>query len=350
VTASGIPPSQLERFAASALVRAGASAADAAAVARSLVWADLRGRGPQGVFRLNVLIQLMEHGLISSPATMLWSERSAVVHHLDAANGFGQVAGEQAMTRAVELAKALGVGVVTVSNSNHYGAASYFCARAAEAGCMGFTCTNAAPKVAPWGATEPVFGTNPVAMGCPTPDASAPLLVDFASSAIAGSTVRSLTGGDGRLPPDVALDKNGEPTTDPKDIPQGCLLPIAGPKGSALALTVELLSGILAGAGMSHEVGPYYQTLKRSVNPGHIFAALDIARFQPMETFLARVGDLVRTMKAARRRTGCDEVLYPGEVRARQAAQHAREGVPLSPETVRALEGLSQRLGLERPW
>ena len=139
------------------------------------------------------------------------------------------------------------------------------------------TFTNATPKVAPYGGTKALFGTNPICFGCPTPSGH-PILVDFSTSAIAGSTIRNLNEAGGRLPEGVALDSSGKPTTDPSALSTGSLLPIAGPKGSGLGLIVELFCGILAGAGMSHEVGPYYATGKRSVNLGHVFMAFDISR------------------------------------------------------------------------
>src|SRR5207253_334990 len=133
------------------------------------------------------------------PAPMAWTAVAPAAHCLDAAYGFGHVAGRLGMTRALELAGAEGIGLVAVRRSLHYGAAGYYCALAADAGYLGFTCSNAFPKVAPFGGTRAVLGTNPLAFGCPTPW-GAPLLVDLATSALAGSDVRTIHGADGRLP------------------------------------------------------------------------------------------------------------------------------------------------------
>lgn len=349
MTTVTVTKSVLEAFAAEILRAARCSSDDAGLVARNLVWADLHGREPQGVFRLSVLVDMIEHGLVTSPARMEWVERAAVIRHLDAGNGFGQIAGEMAMVSAVDIAKKFGIGMVTVNRSNHYGAASYYCALAADAGCFGMTTCNATPKVAPLGGTRAIFGTNPIAMGCPTPS-GVPILVDFSTSSIAGSTIRALKERGGDLPEGVALDKDGRPTTDPKALSTGSLLSAAGPKGYGLGIMVEILSGILSDAGMSYEVGPFYQTWSRQVNSGHTFMAMHIGSFQPMETYLRRVGDLLETVKSSPLQENYSEILFPGEIRGRYAEQYLRNGIPLSHETAAVLEKISSKLGVVPPW
>jgi LDH2 family malate/lactate/ureidoglycolate dehydrogenase len=343
-----LPLDEVEALAARLLVAAGTSPDDAAAVAKTLAWADVRGRHAQGIFRLPVLEKMLRHGLVTSPAAMVWTELSPTAHHLDAGNGFGQVAGIRAMDKAIEVARTFGMGIVAVNNTNHYGAASYFCAQAAEAECLGLAFTNASPKVAPFGGTKALLGTNPIAFGCPSP--AAPILVDFSTGAVAGSTVRHSGASGGSLPEGVALDRSGQPTTDPAAIKDGCLLPAAGPKGFGLGLMVEVLCGILAGAGMSYEVGPYYSTWTREVGIGHMFMAIDIARFQPLDVFLERVGGLIAAVKSCPPQSGVDEILIPGEVRERYAQQYSNTGVPLDAATVDTLDELGGRLNVTLPW
>ena len=344
-----VPADELRTFAARLLGAAGASADEAAMVARILVWSDLRGREPQGVFRIPVLAKMLANGLVTSPAAMTFEQLAPAAARLDAANGFGQIAGDRAMRRAVELAGRSGIGLVGVKNSNHYGAASYFCSLAAEAGCAGFAFTNATPKVTPHGGRKPVFGTNPVAFGCPAPG-GAPILVDFSTSAIAGSTIRMINASGGSLPEGVALDKSGAPTVDPKALNSGSLLPAAGAKGYGLSLMVEILCGILSGAAMSHEVGPMYSTWKKSASPGHFFMALAIGRLMPEEAFLARIGALISEIKSSPVLEGFGEILLPGEIRGRFAREYGASGVPLSAETVRLLSDQARGAKVPCPW
>ncbi len=340
--------SVLEEFAVDLLKTAGASEKDSQTVASALVWADLRGRHPQGVNRLPIFIQRLQRGLVKSPARMQWKQIAPAAAMLDADNSFGHVAGKAGMERAVELARVEGIGIITVRRSNLYGAASYFAAVAAEANCLGITCTNAVAKVAPYGGVRPVFGTNPVAFGCPT-NSGIPILVDLSTSAIAGSMVRSIHETDRVLPEGVALNKNGAPTTNANDIKEGALLPAAGAKGFGLALMVEILCGILAGAAMGKEVGSMYSTFDRPVNTGHVFLAVDIEKFQARDHFMTRLDVLLSWIKGA----GTDEhgVRFPGEIRGELAARYEREGIPLPVEaTLQPLSDLAKELKLETPW
>jgi ureidoglycolate dehydrogenase (NAD+) len=343
-----IMPEELSALAGAILAGAGSAPEDADRVAASLVWADLRGRHAQGVFRLGVLVEMLEHGIITSPAAMSWSGQAPAVAHLDAANGFGQVAGALAMQRAIEIAKVMGIGMVTVNHSNHYGAAAYYTAMAAEAGCAGFTTSNATPKAAPYGGTKAVYGTNPISFGCPAAPGT-PVLVDFATSAIAGSSIRAIREKSGALPEGAALDARGVPTTDPIAAGAGSLLPAAGPKGSGLALMAEILSAILPGAGLSREIGPLYDDWERRENCGHWFLAIDIAQTQPMRRYPERMDDLIGMVKES---SDADPspVRYPGELRGALERRYAREGIPIDETTAQKLERLARRLRVDVPW
>lgn len=338
---------ELLQFAEAVFCAAGASSDDAAIVAEGLVWSDLRGRHPQGVSRIPNFVRRLQRKLIASPARMRWSKPASAVEMLDADNSLGHVAGVAAMKRAIALAKENGVGVTSVRHSNLFGAAAYFCSLAAEEKCIGFSCTNAVAKVAPYGGVRPVFGTNPLAFGCPT-SSGIPILVDMSTSAIAGSSARSLDETGKLLPEGVALAKNGVPTTNPKDLAEGTLLPAAGPKGSGLALMVEIFCGILAGAAMSKEVGSMFNTWDTPVNTGHFFFVLDIERFLPMPQYFERITTLLEWMKSAA--PAGNHIRFPGEIRGELAAAYERDGIPLPPETTTPLTALAQELHIEHPW
>ena len=280
---------------------------------------------------------------------MVWTAVAPAAHSLNAAYGFGHVAGRLGMARAIELAGAQGIGFVAVRRSLHYGAAGYYCALAAEAGYLGFTCSNAFPKVAPFGGTRAVLGTNPLAFGCPTPSGP-PLLVDLATSTLAGSDVRTVEGARGRLPAGSALDSSGKPTDDPKAAASGCLLPAAGPKGFGLALMVELLSGVLTGAGVARDVGSLFSTWDRPVDAGHVFIAIALERFLPRQTFLARVGELLDCVKTAPPVEDGEHVRYPGEIRAHYAETYGRNGIPCNNAMLQVIEELATEFTVRRPW
>ncbi|MGH7855995.1 MAG: Ldh family oxidoreductase, partial [Candidatus Binatia bacterium] len=155
-----IAATDLRELARELLYASGSDPDDARVVSEALVWADLRGRHPQGVARLPMLVDRLERGLVRSPAPMKWERKAGAVELLDAADAFGHVSGCEAILRACDLAAKMGVGAVGVRNSNHFGAASWFCGLAAERGCAALAFTNAVPKVVPFGGRRPALGTN----------------------------------------------------------------------------------------------------------------------------------------------------------------------------------------------
>ena len=339
---------QLQRFAVNLLIAANSSAEDAAIVSESLIWADLRGRDGYGVSsRLPNLIQRLRRCLIHSPAAMKWEAVAPAACRLDAGHGFGHVAGRLAMDKAIKLSETQGVGLVTVRHSNHYGTAAEYCAQAAEAGCIGFTCTNAFPKVAPFGGKRPVLGTNPLGFGCPT-ISGVPVLVDMSTAAFAGSSARKSSGAGGQLPPGVALDADGQPTTDPSAVAKGCLLPAAGPKGFGLALMVEILSGVLSGAAIGQEVGSLFNTWDRPVNIGHLFIAIQIDHFMPRKLFLERLQMLLGWIAECPPQKQEEPLRFPGELRGHYRALYERGGIPVENRAVEALNRLADELKVER--
>jgi LDH2 family malate/lactate/ureidoglycolate dehydrogenase len=339
---------ELKQFAADLLIAANGSAEDAAIVSESLIWADLRGRDGYGVSsRLPNLIQRLRHGLIHSPAGMKWEAVAPAAYKLDADHGFGHVAGRLAMDKAIRVSEAQGVGLVAVRHSNHYGTAAEYCAQAAEAGCIGFTCTNAFPKVAPFGGKRPVLGTNPLGFGCPT-ISGVPVLVDMSTAAFAGSSVRKSSGAGGKLPPGVALDSDGQPTTDPSAIAKGCLLPAAGPKGFGLALMVEILSGLLSGAAIGQEVGSLFNTWNRPVNIGHLFIAIQIDHFMPRRIFFERLQTLLGWIAECPRQEQEEPIRFPGELRGHYKALYERNGIPVERRAIEVLNRLADEFKVKR--
>ena len=332
---------ELKEFAVNLLIAAKSSSEDAEIVSESLIWADLRARHGYGMFvRLPILIRRLVRGLICSPAAMSWTPIAPAAQLLDAGSGFGQVAACLAMDKAIALSKTQGIGLVAVRHSNHYGAASYYCARAAEGGCIGFAFTNSVAQVAPFGGRKPVLGTNPLGFGCPTAS-GVPILVDFSTAAIAGSSAREMSATGGPLPTGAALDVDGRPTTDPSAVAEGCLLPAAGPKGFGLGLMVEILSGVLSGAAIGREVGSQLHTWDRPTNAGHLFIAIQIDGFLPRGLFIGRLQTLLGWIVECPRQNEAQPIRYPGQLRDQYAALYERHGIPVEEREVQLLNRLA---------
>lgn len=321
------PAAVLEAFASRLLAAAGVAPDQAASVTENLIWNDAAGRHNHGFDRLPAMLDRLRDGTIAGGAAMRFSDLAPTLARLDAGGGFGQHAGRLAIDRAVGLARAEGVGIVGVANSHFFGTGAFFVARAAAAGMIAFAFSNSYAKVAAHGGSHPVLGTNPLAFAAPR-GAADPLIVDFSTASLAGSTQRA-----GGEMPEGAVDEA-----------TGALRPAAGAKGFGLALMVEVLASVLTGAGIGREVGSLYSPGTRPADSGHLFMVLDPARWLEPEAFVARMETLVDMVASS----GPDgAVRLPGAARAEALRMSAAQGIGLTPATLAALGHLAGAYGID---
>ena len=203
--------------------------------------------------------------------------------------------------------------------------------------------TNAEPAMAPYGGREAFFGTNPVAVCFPTGKGYA-VRVDLATSIVArGNIIAAAKQGD-TIPLGWAIDAEGEPTTDAVAALAGAVLTMAGHKGSALALMVETLSGVLSGAAVGPEVGSMYKHMDRKQDVGHFFCLLDVAAYMDVSRFKERIDAMIDQIKGSRRRPGVNEILVPGELEHRRAAENRSMGIRVDDATMNELRALCEEL------
>ncbi|HHY47399.1 MAG TPA: Ldh family oxidoreductase, partial [Firmicutes bacterium] len=271
-----VPVSVMRRFSMEALAAVGAGDEEQSIVADSLLFADMRGITSHGVSKLPVYIKRVLAGSINPKAKPECVVSRGYVACIDGHNAFGQVAASVAMRHAIMLALSGGVGVVVVRNSNHFGAAGYFALMAASRNLIGVALSNANPTMAPWGGSRLLLGTNPIAIAVPTGD-ECPFVLDLACSTVSRGRIIEAARLGRPIPPGWALDKNGNPTTDPQEALRGQMAPLGGVKGSGLAEAVDILSGVLSGARFLSSVGPLYQDLDKPQGVGHFFAAVNVA-------------------------------------------------------------------------
>jgi LDH2 family malate/lactate/ureidoglycolate dehydrogenase len=338
-----VPVAGLSDLARALLVGHGADLTEAASIARALVWCDRVGRPSQGVWRLSTICAKLEAGEIRSPCEPEITEIAPAAARIDAADGAGHYVAELGALRAIELARATGAGVVTVRGAHHFGAASYYAHLYPANGMIGFVMTNASPKVAAWGGLRPVLGTNPIAFAAPTGGGRS-VLVDLSTAAASGATLRWAAQRGELLPSGVAIDRDGQPLREFSGLKDGALLPVGGPKGYALGFLVEILTGVLAGAGVSAEVR---SSFGESSNVGQLFIALDVDRFLPIADFVERLDGLIALIRASGPHDAM--VRFPGEARW-EAFEESASGIVLDATTVRALETLATECGVTTPW
>ena len=338
---------RLEAFTADVFVRLGLSSEDAARVADCVLTADLRGIGSHGVSRVPIYAERLRRGLVN-PSPSIGVEHTGATAVVDGDNGIGAVVGTRAMAEAIALAGAHGAAAVTVRHANHFGIASYYAMQALESDRIGLALTNAAPAMAPWGGREPFFGTNPLAAAAPA-GARPAIVLDMATSVTARGKVRLAAQRGDPIPEGWALGADGAPTTDARAAMAGIILPFAGPKGSAIALLIEILAGVLAGAAVGPAVGDQYTDLDRPQGVGYFFVVIDIARFMPVAAFKERMDGMIDDIKSGAPAAGHREVLLPGDIERDSAELRRRTGIPLSEDIVGALVELSEGLGVPFP-
>ncbi len=328
------------------LAAGGVDPVQAESVANNLAWCDMAGRRNHGVERLPILLKRVQTGAIKCPCNPKISRLAPAVGRIDADAGFGHHAGKIGMDLACELAVETGVGVAGVRTSNFFGAGAYYVQQVAERGMIGLAVSNSFPKVAAHGGIAPVLGTNPIAFSAPRADGKS-ILIDISTAAMAGSTVREAIAKREMLKPGMAIDANGLPIRDPAQAASGTLLPTAGPKGFGLAMLVELLSGVLTGAGVASEVASMYADLDRPGNNGHLLLAIDIARWMPLEQFHRRVEALAFALTSP---LGSQDVRMPGDERWAEIARSETEGVLIEDHTLAQIEQLARDLGVTLDW
>jgi LDH2 family malate/lactate/ureidoglycolate dehydrogenase len=335
----------VQRVVTDICVAAGVATSDAGLLADSLVDADLNGASTHGVSRLAIYVRRIQKGLIDPRAELTVEARRPAVLAVDAGGGLGQVQALKVLELLFPLAARYGVASATIKNSQHFGALSYYCARAADRGMILLAMTNCEPAMPPHGASEAFFGTNPIAAAFPT-GSGYPIQVDLATSVVARGNIIAAARKGEAIPPGWALDSDGNPTTDAEAALAGAVLPMAGHKGYALAVMVEALSGVLSGAAVGDRVGSMYKDMDRRQDVGHFFCLLDISAFMDVAVWTERIDEMVLGIKGRRKRPGAEEILVPGEPWQRAAARHREEGIPVDPKTLQELDALCAEYGL----
>lgn len=342
---AGVGPGALTGAAAAILQSMGVPPADARLVADSLVAADLWGHQSHGVLRLPWYARRLQSGAMHAVTQPTVVVDAGAVMVIDGQAGIGQVLASRAAREAVTRAQAHGIAAVAVRNSNHFGTAMYYSRMGASADCVMMVTTNASPAMAPWGGREKRLGTNPWSLAAPA-GRHPPMVLDIANTAVARGKVYLAKQRGERLPTGWALDARGAPTTDPLAAIAGMIAPMAGHKGYAIAVMVDMLSGVLTGSAFGAAVHGPYEPLPAS-GCGHLFIALDIAAFMPPTEFGSRMEQLIAELKATPLAPDSVGVFYPGELEARQAEENRRSGLHLPSQTLDDLRALAVELGLQ---
>ena len=342
---------KLVRAAAAIFEAAGSTTEEASKVASRLVDANLTGHDSHGVIRIPQYVEQVANG------TLKPNQRAEVVADLGAVTvldghfGYGQIVGEQAIDAAIAKARTGGIGMTTLRNAGHLGRIGDWAARATDVGMVSLNFVNAIGHqliVVPHGGAEGRGSTNPIAIGVPV-EGEEPVILDFATSAVAEGKVRVARNKGTYLPPDCLLDAEGAATTNPWDLyadPAGALLPfgaaVTGHKGGGLWLMADLLAGGLSGGGCSRPPDDPPRLCSNMLS-----IAIDPAAFADQPAFLAEVKRYADFVKTARPRDPEAPVMLPGDPERKARAERIANGVIVDPETWGQIVAAGDSVGVE---
>jgi LDH2 family malate/lactate/ureidoglycolate dehydrogenase len=339
-----VDASRLTEFAAAVYAGAGMPEADARLVADTLVQADLWGHQSHGVLRLGWYLDRVRNKVMNPVTKPEFAVDAGAVALIDGHDGVGHVLTVLATREAVKRAKAHGIGVVGVRNSNHFGTCMYYTLMGAREGCVMLLTSNGGPAMAPWGGRKKIIGTNPWSVAAPA-GRRAPFVVDMANTGVARGKIYLARNKRLPIPLGWAINSAGEPTTDPQEAIDGIILPMAEHKGYAIAAMVDMLSGVLTGSGFLSAVHSPYKTAEKS-NCGHLMVAMNVTAFQPLAEFNERMERFIAEIKSVPLAKGYDEVFYPGEIEAGNDARNRKEGLLFPDDTLADLKRIAKETGL----
>ncbi len=349
----------LAAFVATSFEKLGVSCDDARLAATIMVTADLRGVDSHGVEMLPRKVGHMKLGLIDPTPEIKVTHETMATAALDGGNGLGEVVGKRGMDLCIEKAKSAGAGFVTVRNSNHYGTAAYFAMMALEHDMIGLSMTNATPLLVPTFGRTAVLGTNPLSVAAPAGQAR-PFVLDMATSVVPSGKMAVYRHQGKSIPAGWAIDNQERPMNNPAEVAAmlwnrtgGGLLPlggvgeeVGGHKGYGLALLVDILSGILSGAAYGPFVHARRDGQPLPANVGHFFGALAVDAFRPLAEFKQTMDALIQILKDAPKAAGHERIYIHGEKEFELEEERRRNGIPLHPEVVAALQKIAQELGV----
>lgn len=348
---------ELKRFSKEIFVSIGCPEAEAQQAADVLVSADLRGVDSHGVARLSGYIRLHEKNRLNANPNIKTVHETPSTAVVDGDLGLGLVVGPHAMKLAINKAKEVGSGWVSVKNSNHYGIAGYHAMMALEEDCIGISLTNASPLVSPTFSKERLLGTNPISIAIPTKD-QPPFVLDMATTTAANGKLEVLQRKGQDAPEGWLQDKEGHITTDAKGLMKGgSMRPLGGDrehgshKGYALGAVVDILSAVLSGANYGPWVPPFVAFIDPAPNPvgeglGHFFGAMRIDAFRNGEEFKSHMDNWIKRFRASETVNPTEKVLIPGDPEREMTEERLKNGIDLLDPVVEDLQELGEKFGV----
>jgi ureidoglycolate dehydrogenase (NAD+) len=332
---------ELFDYGVEALEKVGVPSQDAQVAVKMLLMADLRGIGTHGIQRLLMYVPRIRKGLMNPTPEIAVRTLAPAVKVVHGDNGLGPLVAVRGMREAIGLAKEMGSAFIGCKDSNHFGAAGPYALMACQEKMIGILGTNAFPAMPPTHGLGNLVGNNPLAIGAPC-EGDIPFVLDISMSISSRGRIREMAQRGEKIPEGWALDPAGNPTTDPTEGLKGFVLPVGQHKGYGLAVALDILSGVLLGAGFSTGVKSIVQQWDEPQHIGHFFIVIDPVRFMAWEVYSQRMKQLYQILRSAPRIDPGKPVLIPGEPEAQLEKIRREKGIPLAAGVFNNLKGLAQ--------
>jgi L-2-hydroxycarboxylate dehydrogenase (NAD+) len=348
---------QLFNFTKSVFQKIGCSSQHADTAAKALISADLRGIDSHGIARLSGYVRLWEVKRVNATPDIKIIHQTPSTAVVDGDSGLGLVIAPFAMQIAIEKAKAVGTGWVSVQNSNHFGIAAHHAMMALEHDMIGIALTNASPLVAPTFSIDKMLGTNPICVAAPA-GKEPPFIADLATTTAANGKLEILQRKNLSAPAGWVQDAEGNSSDDANILKKGgALLPLGGDrehgshKGYALGAIVDIFSALLSGANYAPWVPPFPAYVPMPAQQpgkgiGHFLGAMRIDAFRPADDFKKAMDHWIQGFRNCRTVPGEEKVLVPGDPEREFEEERMEKGVPLQKVIVKDLLKLAENLSI----
>jgi LDH2 family malate/lactate/ureidoglycolate dehydrogenase len=348
-----VSPEKLLQLMKKLFVAAGISEKDAEIASNALIAADIRGIDSHGASRLPYYIGKLKNKTVNPKPDIKILHELPATALVDGDDGLGPVVAKFSMELAIEKARKVGAGLVSVRRSNHYGIAAYYSMMALKEGMFGISMTNAVSMVTPTFGAKGMLGTNPISMSAPT-GALKPFVLDMATSAVPLGKIELALKNAKKIPPGWLYNSEGEFTDDPTALfkggalaPLGGTRELGGHKGYGLALLVDILSAILPGANYGARQEGLMSMRPEPSNVGHFFMAFQVEGFRPLAEFSKTMDEALTALKDSPKAKGQDRIYIHGEPEFECEAERKRTGIPLHPQVVLNLAKLAAEAGID---
>ncbi len=326
----------LTRMAKTILGKAGLDSEQGDALVESVLAADRNGVHSHGLCVLKTYVEKIERGGYQIGVKPEIKKETAAFCVVDAKNTIGAYSASFCMEYAIKRCRDAGIYTVFSRGANTFGPAFYYAQKAIDEKMIGICMSNSPTAMPAWGGKKKILGTNPFAVGIPA-DKEAPILMDMATSKVAKSKINEARKAGETIPEGWALDADGNPTTDPVAAIEGMVLPMAEHKGYSIALAIDVLSGLLSGAGYLDSVNRFYSPDNQCMNVGQMFVAIDPVQVLS-DDFYIMVDEYCRKIHASG-----EGVLCPGENRWMEEQDSFKNGIALAESTIDNLRELAEK-------